>query len=256
MKSIVDFARLSNDMVGITVPKPLSGTLSGHAAGEPFDKKVYSILKSTYKDRIFRQYEYLNFLYSKNLNAAGLEAKQKLFSSPTVLFLLSRSDSATQRWSLENPFEEKQNDTADILAVEGNTFELIDVKTRNISKSAQPPNIISSYKLAQLCAKMLDNNDFDSFTIDYFEVDWKLEDKSLVSTSTHHANLFKAVPDTLYINWAAAMQIQFHVADCNQSYTENKELWAKSYLKHFVSEAKIRAAYMIDKFVKPFEKYI
>lgn len=256
MNAIVDFSRLSRDMLGLSIPKPLSGTLSGHAAGEPFDKKVYSVLKSCYGEKIFRQYEYLNFLYSKNLSAIGLEAKRRLFNSPTVLFLLSRSDEATKKWSLENLFEEKQNDTADILAVDGEIFELIDVKTRNVSKAAQPPNIISSYKLAQLCANMLDNGDFDSFTIDYFEVDWKLEGNSLICIDTHHANLFKAEPDTLYINWAAAMQIQFHVVDCNQSFSGDREAWAKAYLRHFVAEAKARADYMIEKFVKPFEKYI
>jgi len=52
-------------------------------------------------------------------------------------------------------FDEKQNDTADILVVKDDFYEIIDIKTRNISKSAQPPNIISAFKLAQVCAKML-----------------------------------------------------------------------------------------------------
>jgi len=56
--------------------------------------------------------------------------------------------------------------------VKNDFYEIIDVKTRNISKSAQPPNIISSFKLAQLCTKMLDNNELDNFTINYFEIDW------------------------------------------------------------------------------------
>lgn len=68
-------------------------------------------------------------------------------------FLLSRGKAATENWSIENLFEEKQNDTADILLVKDQFYELLDVKTRNISKSAQAPNIISAYKLAQTCAK-------------------------------------------------------------------------------------------------------
>lgn len=36
------------------------GTLSGHAAGEPFEKSVYRKLKEMYPNRIFKQYEYLN----------------------------------------------------------------------------------------------------------------------------------------------------------------------------------------------------
>lgn len=256
MKSFVDFVLLKSRVKGLSVPKPTSGTLSGHTAGEPFDKAVYAELQHIYGDKIFRQYEYLNFLYSKHLDASSLEAKKKLFDSPTVLFLLSRSNSATRKWNSVNPFEEKQNDTADILAVNESFFDLIDVKTRNITKSAQPPNIISAYKLAQLCAAMLDNREYDNFTIDYFEIDWRLEGDCLVCKDAHHANLFKARPESLYINWAAAMQIQFHVVDCDQTFSGDRETWARTYIRHFVAEAEKRASYMIEKFVEPFRKYI
>lgn len=256
MKSIVDFDALGKAIVGSSVPKPTSGTLSGHAAGEPFDKAVYAKLSHMCPNIIFRQYEYLNTLYRKNLDAIGIEARNKLFASPTVLFLLSRGKGATERWSPENMFEEKQNDTADILAVKGNLFNLIDVKTRNLGKKAQPPNIISSYKLAQLCANMLDNEEFDCFTIDYFEVDWNLQLNNLVCKETHHANLFRATPSTLYINWAAAMQIQFHVDECDQTFQGSYKEWAKAYLRHFVEQARERSQEMIKRFVTPFLKYI
>jgi type II restriction enzyme len=256
MKSIIDFDSLSKEVLGLSVPKPTSGTLSGHAAGEPFDKAVYAKLLEKYPDLIFRQYEYLNFLYSSHLDAVGTAAKNKLFNSPTVLFLLSRGKNATDKWSISNPFEEKQNDTADILAVKDDFFNLIDVKTRNMSKKAQPPNIISSYKLAQLCATMLDNEDFNSFTIDYFEVDWRLAGEHLVCENAHYANLFQATPSTLYINWAAAMQIQFHVDECDQTFQGCGKEWAKAYLRHFVEQAQERSQEMINRFVTPFLKYI
>jgi type II restriction enzyme len=44
---IVNYANLIKKVKGTSVPKPLSGTLSGHAAGEPFDKHVY---KEIYKN--------------------------------------------------------------------------------------------------------------------------------------------------------------------------------------------------------------
>lgn len=135
-------------------------------------------------------------------------------------------------------------------------YEIIDIKTRNVSKSAQPPNIISAFKLAQVCAKMLDNKEIDDFTINYFEIDWLLDNDKLVCCDTHFACLFKAQPSDLYINWAAAMQIQFHVQNLDQSFNGTMESWAKSYLKHFVTQAKKRADDMITKFVEPFEKYI
>jgi len=252
----VDYYKLANKIKGTSVPKPLSGTLSGHAAGEPFDKHVYNEIKKQFPKNTFRQYEYLNDLFSKNPNVIGFEARQALFNSPTVMFLLSRGKNAMDKWSIENPFDEKQNDTADILVVKDNFYEIIDIKTRNVSKSAQPPNIISAFKLAQVCAKMLDNQEFDNFTINYFEIDWFLNDDKLICQDTHFACLFKANPENLYINWAAAMQIQFHVSDLDQSFDGSMEIWAKSYLKHFVTQAKKRANDMIKKFVKPFEKYI
>jgi type II restriction enzyme len=252
----VDYTSLAKKVKGTSIPKPFSGTLSGHAAGEPFDKHVYAEIKKKFPKTIFRQFEYLNDLYSKNPNIIGCNARQELFNSPTVLFLLSRGKNATDKWSIENPFEEKQNDTADILVVKDNFYELIDIKTRNISKSAQPPNIISAYKLAQLCAKMIDNKEFDDFTINYFEIDWELEKDKLVCQDAHFGCLFKANPADLYINWAAAMQIQFHICDLDQTFKGTRENWAKEYLKHFVNQAKKRSDDMIKKFVKPFEKYI
>lgn len=252
----IDYSGLSKNVIGKKIPKPLSGTLSGHAAGEPFDKFVYEELKLKYPKNTFRQYEYLNDLYTSNPKIIGFEGRSKLFNSPSVLFLLSRGKNATDKWSIDNPFEEKQNDTADILVTQGECFNIIDIKTRNLSKAAQPPNIISAFKLAQLCAKMLDNEDFDTISIDYFELDWILKKDFLECVATHHACLFKTDPNNLYINWAAAMQIQFHVADVDQSFAGDKKMWAKTYLKHFVKQAKKRAEDMIVKFVVPFEQYI
>lgn len=253
---IVDYNQLIKSVIGTHVQKPLSGTLSGHAAGEPFDKHVYSEIKKQHPKSTFRQYEYLNDLYSSNPHIIGFDARQELFNSPTVLFLLSRGKNATDKWSIANPFEEKQNDTADILVVENGFYEIIDIKTRNLSKIAQPPNIISAYKLAQLCAKMIDNNDFNSFTIYYFGVDWMLQNDRLICKNAHYANLFQATPSTLYINWAAAMQIQFNVEDLDQSFEGGMREWARAYLKVFIEQARKRASDMIIKFVKPFEKYV
>ncbi|MBS6872581.1 MAG: HincII family type II restriction endonuclease [Haemophilus parainfluenzae] len=249
------FEKLNQHLIGYKISKPISGTLSGHAAGEPFEKIIYQFLKGANPLQVFKQFEYLNDLYRKNPTVIGHKARSALFNSPTLLFLLSRGVQATDKWSETNLFEEKQNDTADILQIDSDFYELIDVKTRNIDKSAQAPNIISAYKLAQVCAKMIDNQEFDVFSINYLEVDWKLEQDALVCKNLHYAELFKANPQDLYINWAAAMQIQFHVCDLDQTFSLSREDWAKQYLQHFVTQAKRRADDMINKFVKPFEKY-
>ncbi len=252
----VNYTELIKNIKETYVPKPLSGTLSGHSAGEPFDKHVYNEIKKQLPKNTFRQYEYLNDLYSKNAEIIGVEARQALFNSPSVLFLLSRGKEATKKWSLENPFDEKQDDTADILVVKNDFYEIIDIKTRNLSKTAQAPNIISAFKLAQLCAIMLDNEEFDNLSINYFEIDWLLEQDKLVCKDAHFINLFKSIPENLYINWAAAMQIQFHVCNLDQDFKGTIEEWAKTYLKHFVTQVYRRSEYMIEKYAKPFEKYI
>ncbi len=253
---IVNYEELKNKIIGSSVPKPISGTLSGHAAGEPFDKHIYLELKKVFPNKTYRQYEYLNDLFNKNPKVISYEDRLALFNSPTVMFLLSRGKSATTKRHINNPFEEKQNDTADILVVNNDFYEIIDIKTRNLDKNAQPPNIISAYKLAQTCAKMIDNVEFDTFTIQYFGIDWRLENEQLVCKNAHSVNLFKSNPSTLYINWAAAMQIQFQVEDLDQNFTGSMEDRARLYLEHFVEQAKQRAADMIVKFVEPFEKYL
>lgn len=252
----IDYEKLIDSVKGTSIPKPLSGTLSGHAAGEPFDKHVYNEVKKQFPIHTFRQYEYLNDLFSKNAETIGVKARQDLFDSPSVLFLLSRGKEATKKWSLENPFDEKQDDTADILVVKDNFYEILDIKTRNLAKTAQAPNIISALKLAQLCAIMIDNQEFNKFAINYFEVDWELENQKLVCKDAHFVSLFKSLPQNLYINWAAAMQIQFHVCNLDQQFKGTLEEWTKSYLTHFVTQVYRRSEYMVEKYAKPFEKYI
>ena len=252
----INFKILKASLIGAKIRKPVSGTLSGHAAGEPFDKLVYSEIKKQFPEKTYRQFEYLNDLYSKNPTKISLADKQNLFDSPTAMFLLSRGKDATTKWEVDNRFEEKQNDTADVIVVDNNYYEIIDVKTRNVSKSAQPPNIISAYKLAQMCALMLDNKEFKTLGINYIEIEWRLVDDNLVCENVHTGNLFNEKPSNLYINWAAAMQIQFHVSYLKQDYPYGTEAWARDYLYHFVSEAKRRAKTMVTKFVKPFEKYL
>ena len=259
MKPSIDFDAVRETMLTRVVDRPnrsTAGTLSGHAAGEPFEKSVYNYLKLLYPDKIFKQHEYLNDLYMKFPQVMTLEGRKALFNSPTVLFLLSRGDKATKEWTPEHVFEERQNDTADILYYSNEYYDLIDVKTRNIEKSAQPPNIISAYKLAKTCAYMIDNEEYDKFRIDYIEIDWIDEGEYLRCCDAHYAALFKANPDTLYINWAAAMQIQFHVCELDQSWSGTMEDWARHYIAVFVRSAKARCAKMLDDYVKPFEKYL
>lgn len=91
-----------------------------------------------------------------------------------------------------------------------------------MAKSAMPPNIISAYKVAQMCTFIIDNEEYDTINIRYIEIDWKENGtERLICEDAYIGELFKAVPNTLYINWAAAMQIQFHVNELDQSFKGN-----------------------------------
>lgn len=97
-----DFDALIRELQGKTVDRPNKkgdGTLSGHAAGEPFEKLVYAILKERFPMRIFKQYEFLNDLYLKNPKVITLNDRKALFESPVALFLLSRGDKSTREWN-------------------------------------------------------------------------------------------------------------------------------------------------------------
>lgn len=257
----INFDNVITKMIGKTVDRPnreSSGTLSGHAAGEPFEKSVLAVLRKEFPKKIFKQYEFLNDLFLKHPKHITLEDKYALIESPTAQFLLSRGDSATSKWTPANMFEERQNDTADILYVQRGFYNIIDVKTRNLNKSAQSPNIISAYKLAQMCAFMIENEEYDTISIDYIGIDWR-EDKikgKLVCEDAQHVCLFKVQPEELYINWAAGLQVQFHPHNVDQSWCGSIEEWARGYLRHFVGSAQKRCNTMREKFIEPFLKYI
>lgn len=257
----INFKDFTKQLIGETVERPnkaTAGTLSEHAAGEPFEKKVYTDLKKLYPNKIFKQYEYLNDIFLKHPKVITTQERYALFDSPTILFLLSRGDKATKGWNPNNIFEEKQNDTADIIFTDNGHYDFIDVKTRNLSKSAQAPNIISAYKVAQMCAKMIENEDYNIFNLNYIEIGW-LEDQALgilKCINATHCELFKAKPSSLYINWAAAMQIQFHVSDLDQTWNKSMNDWCIEYLRCFIKSAKERCAKMEELYIKPFLKYI
>ncbi len=256
---MIDYSSLLSRLKGVSVERPNKqdkGTLSGHAAGEPFEKAAYRILKSKYPTQVFKQFEFLNDIYLKNPKCISLAQRNALIQSPTVLFLLTRGDKATINWNPENVFEEKQNDTADIIFLENDRYSLIDIKTKNALKASQPPNIISAYKLAKMCANMLDNEDFESFSLNYIEIEWIEKNEFLECSNAYYANLFKATPKSLYINWAAALQIQFFVSSLDQSFGGTRKIWCQEYLRNFVESALRRCEKTRRDYITPFLKYL
>jgi type II restriction enzyme len=173
-----------------------------------------------------------------------------------LAYLINRGKDATKEWTPTHQFQEKQDDTADIIVVKNGFFNIIDVKTFNKALAGQPPNIISASKLANMCAIMLDTQRFDAHDITYVGVTWVESGDSLTCTDVAIRSLFKAPPETLYINWAAALQIQFHVEKLPQNYSGSVRDWCVGYLRSFVDSARRRAAKMDEEFVQPFLKYL
>ncbi len=79
------------------------------------------------------------------------------------------------------------------------------------------------------------------------------KEEKLVCMSSCYKNLFKTDPGSLYINWAAALQIQFHVSSLKQDYMGTKEEWCKQFLSIFVRQARARIIKMEKDFVNEFE---
>jgi len=252
----IDISFLEKDLIDNTISKPLSGTLSGHAAGEPFDKHVYQKIKEKFPGKTFKQYEYLNSLYLNNQDQITSEERHNLVKYPAVRFLISRGVKTTEKWSSNNLFEEKQNDTADILVVEKSFFNIIDVKTENLKLKGQPPNIISAYKLAKMCGIMLKENDLYNHDITYIGLGWELEGKELKCKEVSIKGLFKSNPKDLYINWAAALQIQFYVKELDQDYKKDVKSWCIEYLRVFIKQAEKRRGVMNEKFIEPFKELL
>ena len=254
----IDYEDLLMQMKGLIVESPYivtSDILSNVSIGQPFETYIYQFLKQKWPHSIFKQHEYIKDIYLKHPKIISTEARRALYDSPTILYVLIERGN---EWNdlPENIFQEKQNDTADIVFYDNGYYDLIDVKTRNRNKDAQAPNIISAYKLAKTCACMIDNDEFDNLSINYIEIDWVENGNQLECVDAHYGNLFKAHPNTLYINWAAAMQIQFHVCDLDQTWEGTHKEWAKEYIRVFVESAKHRCQRMQDMYITPFLKYL
>lgn len=235
----------ANELIGSTVPRP-SGQLAGHAGGLPFEGLLEAKLEERFPHRAFRHYEALNqhlLNYSRRLDK---ELKNIQFGSSSLHFLVARGKSALQKWSPDNRFEEKQNDTAEsVVFSDAHSYfdspwvSLIDVKSQRADQKSQAPNIISAVKMSKLAKIVLTHPEEPiNFEILYAGIKFMPENegsnKVLRCTETRVVDLMKVNPAMLYINWAAATQIQFHPIEINQSFSGSQQEWFISYLQTYI----------------------
>lgn len=260
----LDLEEVVSSLPGLTVPRPGGeGAISGHAAGEPFDKLITTKIAEQFTGRTFRQYAALNRVLSGQPAAKSAAERVGLLGPIALQQLLKRGKAALLSWSPEKLFEEKQDDTADIIVFPTAAIDfhvgpvhLLDAKTYQAERAGQPPNIISSRKLAEMCKNMLDSRNFHSHDITYLSVSWRLEDALLKVLDARSVYLFSEDPDELYINWAAAMQVQFHPHACKQTFDGSVEEWCRAYLRMFVASAQKRVARMENDYVAVYLPYV
>jgi hypothetical protein len=232
-----DIQPLVNKLVGSQVPRP-AGTLSGHAAGLPFERLVHRILTTKWPDRCAKHYEILNKILMANPVAKTSAERIELCGPPSVSSLVSRGSAPMGKWTPINLFEEKQNDTAENILLtkpkfdlRDNEITLIDVKSHNNDKKGQPPNIMSAAKLANACKLALQEGSI-KFDIIYVSVLFDPKIETLDCTGVRTISLFNVNSD-IYINWTAAQQIQFEPHEVDQDFKGTKEQWARRFLGTF-----------------------
>jgi hypothetical protein len=234
---------------GMSLPRP-RGTLSGHAAGLPFETLVNDEITARFPGQSYRHFEALNLELTRKAEqsrnpSAFVPPTSTLFGPPDLHYLIARGTVATKAWRTSKLFAEKQNDTAEtvIFASQKRDFNegvttLVDVKTQNLDFKAQPPNIISAFKIAKVCELVLNGGLTPSFDILYTAVKFRPSGTAaggglLTCEGTRTISLLDVPVEELYINWTAATQIQFHPFEVSQGFNGTTTEWMRAFLHHY-----------------------
>lgn len=226
-------------LVGKTVAKPAGSTLAGHASGLPFEDLIHSRLLQEYPGRVLRQFEALNKNLFDHPTANTYEDRLALMGSPAVQYLVKRGVAAMKGWSPKTPFDVKQDDTAESIIfpttdcdLNSDRIILLDVKTQDVDKKAQAPNIMSADKIARASVLALTAKKPVPFEIVYAGVKWQRDGEKMKCVEATAISMMKITPP-LYINWVAAQQIQFHPFEVDQSFPGSHEDWCVAYVENF-----------------------
>jgi hypothetical protein len=251
----MDFSVLKHELINSMVQRPnKSGELSGHAAGEPFSDLVFSILINAGVN-VKKQHDLLNEILI-HLRTHSKENRLNAINSKSLREVLWKGR-INKSWSITNQFDYKQSDFADMLVLmPDGRIHIFDVKTSNIRKKAQPPNIMSALRLAGICKSMLDTNEYEKVRISYIGISWLEEGDFLICKDVNFVDMLKITPSKLYINFTAALQIQFKLEDVDQSFFGTPKEWCLQYLIHYIESHKRRTETFYHNNVKPFIEVI
>ncbi len=244
LAALKNLESVARNLVGKEVSRP--DKTMGHASGLEFEELVHHEIARIFPNRAFRHFELLNKIYEANSQLISVDQRYDILGPPSLQFLLRRGKAVTKSWTTEKKFEEKQNDTAETIILpnaklriepdRGNPSILVDVKTQDSEKSAQPPNIISAEKIANACRISLENEEFLPFDIAYVCIKWVKKPETLACAEAKVVTLTRIQPSKIYINWVAGQQIQFHPFDVDQSFSGDGLEWARAFVENFCEQ--------------------
>ena len=227
---------------GVHVPINTQGSSSGHAVGDLGEQIVGRVLREKFPGRIYSPEDVLNAELRANVDVSATKREQLFGSTVSQVALTDRRNLA--RWSPETPFVKGQHDTADLIffapghaRVLDGQYALLDVKTTNLDKNSQPPNIISAKKLYRIAEEALATGSVP-FDLTYVFVGHRGATSGTLSIANSRVVSMFKIAAPLYINWGAGAQIQFHASDVDQDFEATPLEWCRHFLTTFIdSEA-------------------
>lgn len=224
---------------------------SGHRIAIPLEEEVYDALSKTYPGLAFKQHEALNDYLSETV-VQGRVPDGFVFGNEAVDSLVNPGKKALSNWP-EELVPGKQSDTADIVLFsdsalfDGSSVFLIDVKSHDLGKSDQPPNIMSARKLAKVAEICLSKNIDPNFSLYYIDLGYRKKDTGVVVEDVRMVDMMKIPPldyngkgKPLYINWSAAIQVQFRLSEVSQDFELSQKDWLAIFMKNYTSQKRDR----------------
>ena len=229
----------------------LNQETSGHRIATPLEEEVYDALSKTYPGLAFKQHEAVNEYLSETV-VQGRVPDGFVFGNEAVDSLVNPGKKALSNWP-EELVPGKQSDTADIVLFsdsslfDGSAVFLIDVKSHDLGKSDQPPNIMSARKLAKVAEICLSKNIDPNFSLYYIDLGYRKKDAGVVVEDVRMVDMMKIPPldyngkgKPLYINWSAAIQVQFRPSEVSQDFELSQKDWLAIFMKNYTSQKRDR----------------
>ena len=224
---------------------------SGHTVATPLEEEVYDALSKAYPGLTFKQHDAVNE-YLSQAAVQGRVSDGFVFGNEAVDYLVNPGKKALSSWP-EELVPGRQSDTADMVLFsdsslfQGASVFLIDVKSHDLGKNSQPPNIMSARKLANLAEICLSKNIDPNFSLYYLDLGYRKKDAGVVVEDVRMVDMMKIPPldyngkgKPMYINWAAALQVQFRPSEVSQDFELSQKDWLAVFMKNYTSQKRDR----------------